>query len=68
MPWDLLLDGLLIVGAAGVMRGIAGFSFSALSVAVLSLLVSLAKVVPATFMLEILASVSLIRGAAREIH
>jgi hypothetical protein len=67
LPWALLLAGLLTVGAAGVVRGFAGFGFSALSVAGLSLLVSPAKVVPAIFMLEILASVSLLRGALRDI-
>ena len=67
LPAILLTASLLIVAAAGVVRGFAGFGFSALSVAGLSLLVSPARVVPAIFMLEILASLSLLRRAARDI-
>ena len=62
-----LIASLLIVAAAGVVRGFAGFGFSALSVAGLSLMVSPARVVPAIFMLEILASLSLLRSAWRDI-
>lgn len=60
--WTLTFS-LLIVFGAGIVRGCTGFGFSALSVAGLSLLVSPAQVVPALFALEILASVSLLRGA-----
>lgn len=68
-PVDFLLlaYGLGIVFAAGIVRGFAGFGFSAISVAGLSLIVSPAKVVPAIFALEILASVSQWRGIARDI-
>ena len=62
-----LIASLLIVAAAGVVRGFAGFGFSALSVAGLSLMVSPARVVPAIFMLEILASLSQLRSAWRDI-
>lgn len=67
LPPLLLIASLLIVFGAGVVRGFAGFGFSALSVAGLALLVSPAKVVPAIFMLEVLASLSLLRSAARDI-
>jgi uncharacterized protein len=65
-PW-LMAVSLAIVFGAGIVRGFAGFGFSALSVAGLALLVSPAKVVPAIFVLEVLASISLLRSAARDI-
>jgi uncharacterized membrane protein YfcA len=67
LPPLLLVSSLAIVFCAGIVRGFAGFGFSALSVAGLALLVSPAKVVPAIFMLEVLASISLLRSAARDI-
>lgn len=71
-PWlpaapAVLAAGLAIVFAAGIVRGFAGFGFSALSVAGLALLVSPAEVVPAIFMLEVLASLTLLRGVLAEI-
>ena len=67
LPPLLLATSLTIVLCAGIVRGFAGFGFSALSVAGLALLVSPAKVVPASFMLEMLASISLLRSAVRDI-
>jgi len=67
LPLLLLATSLTIVLCAGIVRGFAGFGFSALSVAGLALLVSPAKVVPAIFMLEVLASISLLRSAVRDI-
>jgi len=67
LPPALLAASLLIVLAAGVVRGFAGFGFSAVSVAGLSLLVAPGRLVPAIFVLEVLASLSLLRGAARDI-
>ena len=67
LPPALLVASLVIVLAAGIVRGFAGFGFSALSVAGLSLLVSPAKVVPAIFALEVLASVTLLRTALRDV-
>lgn len=52
-----------VVFGAGIVRGFAGFGFSALSVAGLSLVMPPAQVVPPIFMLEVLASLSLLRGA-----
>jgi uncharacterized protein len=67
LPLPLMIAALAIVFSAGIVRGFAGFGFSALCVAGLALIVSPAKVVPAIFVLEVLASLSLLRGAARDI-
>ncbi|MGJ7541762.1 TSUP family transporter [Variovorax sp. LT1R16] len=67
LPPLLLAYSLCVVFAAGMVRGFAGFGFSAISVAGLSLIVSPAKVVPAIFALEILASLSQLRGIARDV-
>jgi uncharacterized membrane protein YfcA len=56
----------LIVFAAGIVRGFAGFGFSALSVAGMSLLLPPAQVVPPVFVLEVLASLSLLREAWKD--
>lgn len=63
VPPLLIATGLVVVFLAGAVRGFSGFGFSALCVAALSLFVSPARVVPPVFVLEILASVSLLRGA-----
>ena len=63
----LLAFSLAVVFAAGLVRGFAGFGFSAVTVAGLSLVVSPALVVPAIFVLEVLASLSQLRGIARDI-
>jgi len=63
----LLVYSLCVVFAAGSVRGFAGFGFSAITVAGMSLVVSPALVVPAIFMLEILASLSQLRGIARDV-
>jgi uncharacterized membrane protein YfcA len=55
----------MVVFGAGMVRGFAGFGFSALCVAGLSLFMPPAQVVPPVFVLEVLASVSLLRGALR---
>jgi uncharacterized membrane protein YfcA len=62
-----MIVSLLIVCGAGVVRGFAGFGFSALCVGGLALLVSPARVVPAIFVLEVLASITLLKGAAPDI-
>ncbi len=63
----MVAAGVLIAFGAGIVRGYAGFGFSALCVAGLSLLVSPARVVPAIFLLEIVASISMVRAALREV-
>ena len=61
----LILAGLLIVFLAGVVRGFAGFGFSALCVAGLTLFLPPAQVVPPIFVLEVLASITLLREGLR---
>ncbi len=66
LPWPLLAICMLIVFGAGIVRGFAGFGFSALCVAGLTLFASPAVVVPPIFVLEVLASLSLLRGALKD--
>ena len=66
LPLHLLVVSLLVVFAAGIARGFAGFGFSALCVAGLSLFVPPAQVVPPIFMLEVLASLTLLRSALKD--
>lgn len=63
LPLPLWLFSMGVVFAAGVVRGFSGFGFSALCVAALSLVLPPAAVVPPIFVLEIVASLSLLRGA-----
>ena len=58
---------MVVVLLAGIVRGFAGFGFSALTVAGMSLFVSPAQVVPAAFALEVLASITLLRSVWRDI-
>ena len=67
LPWPLIVASLLVVFAAGIVRGFSGFGFSALCVAGLSLFAPPAQVVPPIFMLEVLASISLLRGALKDV-
>lgn len=67
LPPAMLAASLAIVLVAGVVRGFSGFGFSAVSVAGLSLLMSPAQLVPAIFMLEVLASLTLLRSAAPDV-
>ena len=66
MTWTLALAW-AVVFAAGIVRGFAGFGFSALCVAGLSLFLPPAQVVPPVFVLEVLASVTLLRSALRDV-
>jgi uncharacterized membrane protein YfcA len=63
LPPLLIGTALVVVFLAGVVRGFSGFGFSALCVAALSLFLPPARVVPPIFVLEIVASISLLRGA-----
>ena len=67
VPWPLLVVALCVVFAAGIVRGFAGFGFSALCVAGLSLFMSPAQVVPPIFVLEVLASLTLLRSAWKDV-
>jgi uncharacterized membrane protein YfcA len=62
----LLAAGLLVSLGAGFVRGYAGFGYSALTVAGMSLFVAPAPVVPAVLALELLASLSVWRAAMRD--
>lgn len=62
----LIAASMAIVFGAGMVRGFAGFGFSALCVAGLSLFLPPAHVVPPIFVLEVLASLSLLRGALKD--
>lgn len=67
MTTGLLLASLCVVFAAGIVRGFAGFGFSALCVAGLSLFMSPAEAVPPIFVLEVLASLTLLRSAWKHV-
>jgi len=67
LGWQWLVLGAVIVFAAGVVRGLAGFGFSAVCVAGLSLFVPPAQVVPPIFILEVFASISMLRSALRDV-
>ncbi|MEO8248518.1 MAG: sulfite exporter TauE/SafE family protein [Burkholderiales bacterium] len=60
------MAGLLVILGAGVVRGFAGFGFSAITVAGFSVFTSPAEIVPVALVLEVLASISLIKAASRE--
>ena len=62
-----LAYGVGVVLVAGIVRGFSGFGFSALTVAGMTLVVSPVQVVPAVFLLEVLASLSLMRSIWRDI-
>jgi uncharacterized membrane protein YfcA len=68
LPWPALLASLCVVFAAGIVRGFAGFGFSALCVAGLSLFMAPAEVVPPIFVLEVLASLTLLRAAWKDVE
>ena len=63
-----LAYGMAVVLLAGLVRGFAGFGFSALTVAGMSLFISPAQVVPVAFVLEVFASLSLLRSVWGSIH
>lgn len=66
LPSATTVAGLLVVLGAGVVRGFAGFGFSALTVAGFSVFRSPAEVVPIAIVLEVLASFTLIRSATSD--
>ncbi|MEO7854143.1 MAG: sulfite exporter TauE/SafE family protein [Rubrivivax sp.] len=63
LMWGLAL---LVSLGAGAVRGFAGFGYSALTVAALSIVTSPGPLVPAVLSLEVLASLSLVREALRD--
>jgi len=61
-PMSVVLYGVLVALFAGFVRGFAGFGLSAFIVAGMSLWLSPQIIVPAAMMLEVLASISLLRS------
>src|SRR6266550_7329434 len=61
-PLAVVLYGVLVALFAGFVRGFAGFGLSAFIVAGMSLWLSPQIIVPAAMMLEVLASISLLRS------
>ncbi|NJM86950.1 MAG: sulfite exporter TauE/SafE family protein [Hydrococcus sp. RU_2_2] len=59
--------GVIVALGAGFVRGFAGFGFSAFTVAGLSLLFSPDRIVPASMLLEVFASLSLLRSVWQDI-
>jgi len=68
LPLLPMLWAMAVVTAAGVVRGFAGFGFSAITVAGLSLVASPIEIVPVAFVLEVLASAHQVPGSWRDIH
>lgn len=64
---SLLLSSLVVL-LASVVRGLTGFGFSALCVSCLSVFLPPAQVVPALFVLEIFASLSLLKTCWPDVH
>lgn len=63
-----LLSSSLVVLFAGFVRGLVGFGFSAICVTSLSVFLPPAQVIPALFVLEILASISLLKSCWPDVH
>lgn len=66
--WPLTVFALTVVAAAGVVRGYAGFGFSALCVASLSFVLPMAVLVPIVLLLEVCASVLLVPSVWRHVQ
>lgn len=66
LPGWGMAAALAVVLGAGFVRGFAGFGFSAFSVAGLSLLVAPSAVIPSIFLLEIVASLHMLRVGLRD--
>ena len=64
---SLLLSSMVVL-IAGMVRGLTGFGFSALCVSGLSLFMLPSQVVPALFVLEIAASISLLKTSWPHVH
>jgi uncharacterized membrane protein YfcA len=63
--WLLAYSLACVLGAA-VVRGFSGFGFSLLTITALSLALDPARIIPSIFILEIVASLSLLPGVWRE--
>lgn len=67
LPWDGLLIAAVVIFAAALLRGYAGFGFSTLLVAGLIFRFPASQIVPLSIALEILASLGQARGIHRDI-
>ncbi len=66
-PFVLAYSAMAIF-AAGVVRGLTGFGFSALAVSSIALVLPPAQIVPAVLLLEVLASFWMLPAVWRDIH
>lgn len=67
VPQWLLGVAMTVVLVAAIVRGFAGFGFSAITLAGLTAFVSPARVVPAIFALEVLSSIGLLLQVRRDV-
>ncbi len=67
VPGWLLGMTMIVVLVAAIVRGFAGFGFSAITLAGLTAFVSPARLVPALFVLEVLSSIGLLLQARRDV-
>lgn len=68
LPMDKMALCVLIVFAAGVLRGYTGFGFALAAVPALALILPPAMVVPLVLCLEIVASAQMLPGLWRHVH
>lgn len=68
MSWGTLTYFMVCVFGAAVVRGYSGFGFSLLAITSLSLLLPPSEIIPPIFMMEVLASISLLPGVWNDIH
>lgn len=64
----LLVPAAALIFCAAIVRGYSGFGFSLLSITGLSLFFPPARVIPAIFMLELVASLHLLPSIWRDVH
>ena len=68
MTYATAIYVMICVFAAAFVRGYSGFGFSLLAITSLSLVLSPAEIIPPIFMMEILASISLLPGIWKDVH
>mgnify|MGYP006301809683 FL=1 len=67
LPFPLMLYGLAVVLAAGLVRGYSGFGASMIIVLGLSLILPASRIVPAVLLLEIIASAYLLPAVFKQV-
>jgi uncharacterized membrane protein YfcA len=68
LSWELTAYFAACIFVAAIVRGYSGFGFSLLAITSLSLVLPPAEIVPPVFMLEVVASLSLLPSIWRDIH